>query len=63
MYHALFDSKPKLHYLVGTKWEGDRVLNALIIKLLHENNNPVHNYSRDKLVTMLDRNIEKLNLN
>jgi NAD(P)-dependent dehydrogenase (short-subunit alcohol dehydrogenase family) len=54
---ALFSEKPKLRYLVGTKWEGDRVLNALMEKLLDENDNPVHNYSREQLIALLDRKL------
>ena len=54
---ALFSEKPKLHYLVGTHWEGNRVINALLAKLLDENDNPQHNYSRDELVALLDRHI------
>jgi short-subunit dehydrogenase len=56
---ALFSEKPKLRYMVGTKWEGDRVLNALVEKLLDENDNPVHNYSRQQLVELLDRMIKE----
>jgi hypothetical protein len=54
---ALFAEKPKLRYLVGTKWEGDRVIHALLEKLLDENDNPVHHYSRDQLVALLDEEI------
>ena len=54
---ALFSPKPKLHYLVGTKWEGDRVIHALLEKLLDENDNPRHNYSRDELISLLDQHI------
>jgi len=57
VYDALFSPAPKLHYLVGTKWEGDRVINALLSKLLDENDNPKHNYSREQLVALLDRHI------
>jgi NAD(P)-dependent dehydrogenase (short-subunit alcohol dehydrogenase family) len=57
VFEALFAERPKLRYLVGTKWEGDRVLNALLAQLLEENDNPQHNYSRDQLVTLLDRQI------
>jgi NAD(P)-dependent dehydrogenase (short-subunit alcohol dehydrogenase family) len=57
VYDALFSPAPKLHYLVGTKWEGDRVLNALMAKLLDENDNPKHNYSREQLVALLDQHI------
>lgn len=59
VYDALFSERPKLRYLVGTKWEGDRVINALIDKLLDENDNPQHNYSRDELVALLDRHISQ----
>ena len=54
---ALFSPTPKLHYLVGTRWEGDRVLSALVAKLLDENDNPQHNYSREQLVALLERHI------
>jgi NAD(P)-dependent dehydrogenase (short-subunit alcohol dehydrogenase family) len=57
VYDALFSPAPKLRYLVGTKWEGDRVLNALITKLLDENDNPKHSYSRDELVRLLDQHM------
>lgn len=50
---ALFSGAPKFRYLVGTKWEGDRVIHALIEKLLDENDNPRHNYSREELSTLL----------
>jgi len=59
VYDALFSEKPKLRYLVGTKWEGDRVISALISKLLDENDNPQHNYSRNELVALLDRHISQ----
>ena len=56
---ALFSEKPKLRYLVGTHWEGNRVIHALLDKLLDENDNPQHNYSRDELVRLLDEHLEK----
>jgi len=59
VYDALFSDKPKMRYLVGTQWEGDRVINGLISKLLDENDNPQHNYSRDDLIARLDEQIEK----
>ncbi|MCE7733720.1 MAG: SDR family NAD(P)-dependent oxidoreductase [Candidatus Heimdallarchaeota archaeon] len=55
---ALFSETPRQRYLVGTKWEGERVLNRLFRKIVEENDNPVHNYSRDKLVEMLDHHIK-----
>jgi len=54
---ALFSEKPKLRYLVGTHWEGNRVINALIAKLLDENDNPQHNYSREELIALLDKHL------
>jgi hypothetical protein len=35
------------------------VLHALIEKLLDENDNPQHNYSREQLVELLSRKIEE----
>lgn len=54
---ALFSETPKMRYLVGTHWEGNRVINALIAKLLDENDNPMHNYSRDELIALLDKHL------
>lgn len=59
VYEALFMDNPKMRYLVGTQWEGDRVINGLLAKLLDENDNPQHNYSRDDLVARLDAQIEQ----
>jgi NAD(P)-dependent dehydrogenase (short-subunit alcohol dehydrogenase family) len=50
---ALFSGKPKFRSLVGTKWEGDRVIHALLEKLLDENDNPMHNYSQAELAELL----------
>ena len=61
VYNALFSEKPKRHYLVGTKWEGDRVIHALIGKLLDENDNPQHNYNREELISILDQHIAQRN--
>jgi short-subunit dehydrogenase len=61
---ALFSERPKLRYLVGTRWEGDRVLHALIEKLLDENDNPVHAYSQEELVQLfVDKIKERKHLN
>lgn len=54
---ALFSATPKLRYLVGTQWEGDRVIHALIEKLLDENDNPMHNYSEAELIQLLKAKI------
>jgi short-subunit dehydrogenase len=62
--HALFSDTPKINYLVGTKWEGDRVIKTLIVKLLDENDNPLHNYSRRELINLLDHHLaERLDQN
>ena len=58
-YDALFSAQPKLRYLVGTRWEGMRVLNALVERLLDENDNPVHNLDRDELVKLLDEHLAR----
>ena len=55
---ALFSVNPKMRYLVGTKWEGDRVIRGLIERLLDENDNSQHDYSKDDLVSMLDEAIK-----
>lgn len=57
---ALSNPQPKRRYLVGTKWEGNRVITALIERLLDENNNPVHNYTREQLFSMIDDQISQL---
>jgi NAD(P)-dependent dehydrogenase (short-subunit alcohol dehydrogenase family) len=54
---ALFAAQPKFRYLVGTKWEGDRVIHALLEKLLDENDNPQHNYSLAELTELLAQKI------
>jgi NAD(P)-dependent dehydrogenase (short-subunit alcohol dehydrogenase family) len=61
VYAALFAERPKLRYLVGTRWEGNRVLNALLERLLDENDNPQHNYSRDELIALLDEHLARRN--
>ncbi len=59
--HALFSEKPQDSYLVGTHWEGNRVINAFFKKLVQANANPQHNYSRDELVALLDQHINQIN--
>ncbi len=59
VFHALFSDYPQDSYLVGTKWEGDRVINALFEKLLQANANPRHNYSRDELIALLDKHLKE----
>jgi short-subunit dehydrogenase len=60
IYDALTAEKPKRRYLVGTRWEGMRVLNNLVQRLVDENDNSVHNLSRDELVALLDNHLEEL---
>ena len=55
--HALFDPQPRESYLVGTRWEGDRVLHALLDRLLEANESPSHGYTRDELVALLDEHL------
>lgn len=58
VYHALFADSPKLRYMVGTHWEGNRVINTLIDRLLDANDSPEHNYSRTELVALLDQHLQ-----
>jgi len=62
VYEALFSANPKNRYLVGTHWEGLRVINHMIEKLLDENDNPVHNFDRNQLIAMLDEHLESRKL-
>jgi NAD(P)-dependent dehydrogenase (short-subunit alcohol dehydrogenase family) len=50
---ALFSENPRLRYLVGTRWEGNRVIDAFIERLLDANDCPALRYSVDGLVAML----------
>ncbi|NNF07525.1 MAG: SDR family oxidoreductase [Candidatus Eisenbacteria bacterium] len=52
--HALFHREPRPRYLVGTQWEGNRVIKALFEKLVHSNASPTLGYTRDELISMLD---------
>lgn len=61
VHHALFADQPKLRYMVGTNWEGNRVINTLIERLLDANDSPVHSYSRDALVVLLDQHLQARN--
>jgi len=56
---ALFSETPKLRYLVGTRWEGDRVLAALAERLVEANDSPSMGRSREELVDLLDRALER----
>ena len=47
---ALFDAQPQARYLVGTRWEGDRVIAALIERLLDAAESPSHQLSWAELL-------------
>lgn len=51
---ALFSPAPRARYLVGTRWEGRRVVNALIERLLDANDCPSLSYPRSELIAMLE---------
>lgn len=50
---ALFAKNSKQRYLVGSRWEGDRVVNALIERLHDANACPSLGYTHDELVAKL----------
>lgn len=50
---ALFAEHPRARYLVGTRWEGSRVIDALLGRLLDANDCPTLGHSLDELVGML----------
>jgi NAD(P)-dependent dehydrogenase (short-subunit alcohol dehydrogenase family) len=49
---ALFAENPRPRYLVGTRWEGRRVLDALMERLLDANACPTLGYTLDELIAM-----------
>lgn len=51
---ALFSEEPRKRYLVGTRWEGDRMLRALSERLVEANDSPSMGRSRDELIDLLD---------
>lgn len=52
--HALFAPTPRARYLVGSRWEGQRVIDNLLDRLLDANEGPNMGHSRDELVAQLD---------
>jgi NAD(P)-dependent dehydrogenase (short-subunit alcohol dehydrogenase family) len=50
---ALFAEDPRVRYLVGTRWEGSRVIDALMERLLDANDCPTLGHSLDELIAML----------
>ncbi len=53
--HALFSAEPRRRYLVGTRWEGNRVIDALMERLIDANESP----SRQDLPTTLSDRLER----
>ena len=51
---ALFDETPQARYLVGTRWEGDRVITALIERLLDANASPSHRLTMAELLARVE---------
>ncbi|NNM24382.1 MAG: SDR family NAD(P)-dependent oxidoreductase [Phycisphaerales bacterium] len=54
---ALESSSPRARYLVGSRWEGNRVIDTLLERLLDANDCPTLSYDRDELVARLDRHV------
>lgn len=52
--HALYADAPWRRYLVGTRWEGLRVVRALLARLASANAAPSLGLTRDELVACLD---------
>ena len=48
--HALYAPEPKRAYLVGTRWEGDRVLKALALRMAEANDSPSHGLPLEELL-------------
>jgi len=59
--HALFSDQPKSRYLVGTRWEGGRVINMLIERLLDANDCPSLQYSKEELFEQIEAHMENRN--
>lgn len=57
---ALFSERPRRRYLVGTRWEGNRVIQALLERLAEANDSPSMGLARDELVARLDRALEQI---
>ena len=51
--HALCSPSPQRRYLVGTRWEGERVIDALLQRLLDANDSPSLGFSLDELTQRL----------
>lgn len=51
---ALHAAVPQARYLVGTRWEGDRVIDALIDRLLDAAGSPSHKMTAEELDARID---------
>lgn len=51
---ALFDATPQARYLVGTRWEGDRVITALIDRLVDASASPSHRLTLAELLARVE---------
>jgi len=61
IHHALFDDKPKDHYLVvPAQQQAMWTIHKAIEELLVLNEDQPFSYSRDELVEMLDRELEAM---
>lgn len=60
-HHALFSDQPKARYLVGTNWEGNRVINMLIERLLDANDCPSLQYSKEELFEKIEAHMGNRN--
>lgn len=52
---ALFSPQPRRRYLVGTRWEGDRVIDTLLERLADANACPSLGYTREELIARLEQ--------
>lgn len=51
---ALLGENPRRRYIVGTRWEGTRIITALLARVAEVNASPLLEYPRDELVSLLD---------
>lgn len=51
---ALHEARPRARYLVGTRWEGERVLKALTTRLIDAAQSPGQQLGREQLLAWVD---------
>ncbi len=56
---ALLGPPPDARYLVGTRWEGNRVLRTLAERLVDAALSPSHGISRDEIVALVDAELAR----